>query len=81
MHQDKKVGLALALLVIGFVAAFCLRQDRNTTVQIPELNDPHYLNEQIADKDRTPYLDTQSKETIETQLGSDQAFTSLTDNS
>lgn len=81
MHQDKKVGLALALLVIGFVAAFCLRQDRNTTVQIPELNDPHYLNEQIADKDRTPYLDTQSKETIETQLGNDQAFTSLTDTS
>ncbi|MCA9022110.1 MAG: LysM peptidoglycan-binding domain-containing protein, partial [Planctomycetaceae bacterium] len=79
MHQDKKVGLALALLVIGFVAAFCLRQDRNTTVQIPELNDPHYLNEQIADKDRTPYLDTQSKEKIETQLGSDQAFTALTD--
>lgn len=79
MHQDKKVGLALALLVIGFVAAFCLRQDRNTTVQIPELNDPHYLNEQIADKDRTPYLDTHSKEKIETQLGSDQAFTTLTD--
>ena len=32
MHQDKKVGLALALLVIGFVAAFCLRQDRNTRI-------------------------------------------------
>ncbi|QDT89488.1 LysM peptidoglycan-binding domain-containing protein [Gimesia algae] len=79
MHQDKKVGLALALLVIGFVAAFCLRQDRNTTVQIPELNDPHYLNEQIADKDRTPYLDTQLKEKTETQLGSEQAFTGLTD--
>lgn len=81
MHQDKKVGLALALLVIGFIAAFCLRQDRNTTVQIPELDDPHYLNEQIADKDRTPYLDTQSKEKIETQLGSEQTFTGLTDKS
>ncbi|WP_417378630.1 LysM peptidoglycan-binding domain-containing protein [Gimesia sp.] len=79
MHQDKKVGLALALLVIGFVAAFCLRQDRNTTVQIPELNDPHYLNEQIADKDRTPYLDTQLNDKTETQLGTEQAFTGLTD--
>jgi len=79
MHQDKKVGLALALLVLGFVGAFCLRQDRNTTVEIPELNDPHYLDEQIADKDRTPYLGTQDKETLGTQLGSEQVLTGITD--
>lgn len=79
MHQDKKVGLALALLVLGFVGAFCLRQDRNTTVEIPELNDPHYLDEQIADKDRTPYLGTQDKEALGTQLGSEQVLTGITD--
>lgn len=79
MHQDKKVGLALALLVIGFVGAFCLRQDRNTTVEIPELNDPHYLDEQIADKDRTPYFGKQSKEKPNTQLSSEQTLTGLTD--
>ncbi|WP_339731952.1 LysM peptidoglycan-binding domain-containing protein [uncultured Gimesia sp.] len=79
MHQDKKVGLALALLVIGFVGAFCLRQDRNTTVEIPELNDPHYLDEQIADKDRTPYFGTQSNEKANTQLGNAQTLTGLTD--
>lgn len=79
MHQDKKVGLALALLVIGFVGAFCLRQDRNTTVEIPELNDPHYLDEQIADKDRTPYFGTQDKEKLNTQLGGEQALTGVTD--
>ncbi|MEQ9066483.1 MAG: hypothetical protein RLO18_07145, partial [Gimesia chilikensis] len=70
MHQDKKVGLALALLVIGFVGAFCLRQEKNTTVEIPELNDPHYLDEQIADKDRTPYLGSSTKDPLDTQLGS-----------
>ncbi|WP_299467590.1 LysM peptidoglycan-binding domain-containing protein [uncultured Gimesia sp.] len=79
MHQDKKVGLALALLVLGFVGAFCLRQDRNTTVEIPELNDPHYLDEQIADKDRTPYLGTQGKEKPGSQLGSEQVLTGITD--
>lgn len=79
MHQDKKVGLALALLVVGFVGAFCLRQDRNTTVEIPELNDPHYLDEQIADKDRTPYLGKPAPETPQTQLGSDQMLSGITD--
>ncbi|QDT42327.1 LysM domain/BON superfamily protein [Gimesia alba] len=79
MHQDKKVGLALALLVIGFVGAFCLRQDRNTTVEIPELNDPHYLDEQIADKDRTPYFGSQSKENLNTQLGNEQSLTGITE--
>ncbi|QDU49950.1 LysM peptidoglycan-binding domain-containing protein [Gimesia panareensis] len=79
MHQDKKVGLALALLVIGFVGAFCLRQEKNSTVEIPELNDPHYLDEQIADKDRTPYLGAASKEPLETQLGSEQTLTGLSD--
>ena len=79
MHQDKKVGLALALMVIGFVGAFCLRQEKNTTVEIPELNDPHYLDEQIADKDRTPYLGPSTKDPLETQLGSDQALTGNTD--
>lgn len=77
MHQDKKVGLALALLVLGFVGAFCLRQDQDTTVQIPELNDPHYLDEQIADKDRTPYFDNQSKDNQNTLLGSEQALTGI----
>ncbi|MCA9016408.1 MAG: LysM peptidoglycan-binding domain-containing protein, partial [Planctomycetaceae bacterium] len=77
MHQDKKVGLALALLVIGFVGAFCLRQDRNTTVEIPELNDPHYLDEQIADKDRTPYFGTQNNEKLNTQLGTEQTLTGI----
>tara|TARA_R110002095_G_scaffold171518_2_gene149096 strand:- start:7208 stop:8536 length:1329 start_codon:yes stop_codon:yes gene_type:complete len=79
MHQDKKVGLALALLVLGFVGAFCLRQDRNTTVEIPELNDPHYLDEQIADKDRTPYLGSQESERPGSQLGSEQVLTGITD--
>lgn len=80
MHQDKKVGLALALLVVGFVGAFCLRQDRSTSLEIPELNDPHYLDEQIADKDRTPYLGaTDKKDSINTQLGSEQTLTGLTD--
>tara|TARA_R110002111_G_scaffold100976_6_gene156553 strand:- start:118237 stop:119613 length:1377 start_codon:yes stop_codon:yes gene_type:complete len=79
MHQDKKVGLALALLVLGFVGAFCLRQDRNTTVEIPELNDPHYLDEQIADKDRTPYLGSQDKEKSGSHLGSEQVLTGITD--
>ncbi|QDV50433.1 LysM peptidoglycan-binding domain-containing protein [Gimesia fumaroli] len=79
MHQDKKVGLALALLVIGFVGAFCLRQNQNTTVEIPELNDPHYLDEQIADKDRTPYFGTKGKEGLNTQLGNEQTLTGMTD--
>lgn len=79
MHQDKKVGLALALLVIGFVGAFCLRQEKNTTVEIPELNDPHYLDEQIADKDRTPYLGASSTDLPETQLGSEQTLTGFAD--
>ncbi|QDT98084.1 LysM peptidoglycan-binding domain-containing protein [Gimesia aquarii] len=80
MHQDKKVGLALALLVLGFVGAFCLRQDNDKTVQIPELNDPHYLDEQIADKDRTPYFDSQSKENQNTLLGSEQTLSGIDDN-
>lgn len=79
MHQDKKVGLALALLVIGFVGAFCLRQEKNTTVEIPELNDPHYLDEQIADKDRTPYLGSSTKDPLDTQLGSEQTLTGISD--
>lgn len=79
MHQDKKVGLALALLVIGFVGAFCLRQDQNTAVKIPELNDPHYLDQQIANKDRTPYLGTQENGALSTQFGGEQGSVDVED--
>ena len=82
MQQDKKVGLALALLVLGFVGAFCLRQDHtSTTVDIPELNDPNYLDEQIADKGRTPYFSSQGKEKSEIELRNEQVLTGLSDES
>ena len=42
------------------------------------MNDPHYLDEQIADKDRTPYFGTQSNENLNTQLGNEQTLTGIT---
>ena len=59
MHRDKKVGLALAILLCSIVGAFFFREDspRGTA---PELKDPKKLDEAIALRDKPPYPDADS---------------------
>ncbi len=55
MHRDKKVGLALAILLIGIVAAF-FRPAPQQEDSPPQLDDAAALNERIAERDIGPYL-------------------------
>ncbi|MAG92795.1 MAG: hypothetical protein CMJ48_03475 [Planctomycetaceae bacterium] len=55
MHRDKKVGLALAILLIGIVAAFFRPAPRQEDSP-PQLDDVAALNERIAERDVGPYL-------------------------
>ena len=59
MHRDKKVGLALAILLCSIVGAFFFREDspRGTA---PELKDSKKLDEAIALRDKPPYPDADS---------------------
>lgn len=60
MHRDKKVGLALAILLCSIVGAFFFRDDapRNNG---PELKDPQKLDQEIAHKGREPYQELNSR--------------------
>jgi LysM repeat protein len=62
MHRDKKVGLALAILLCSVVGAFFFRDDapRNNG---PELRDPQKLDQEIARGGRGgPYLESNSQQ-------------------
>ena len=54
MNRDKKVGLALAILLCSIVGAFFFREDSPRGAG-PELKDPQKLDEAIAQRDRPPY--------------------------
>ncbi|MBC7820849.1 MAG: LysM peptidoglycan-binding domain-containing protein [Planctomycetaceae bacterium] len=60
MHRDKKVGLALAILLCSIVGAFFFRDDapRNNG---PELRDGQRLDQEIARNPRVPYSDAESR--------------------
>ena len=64
MHRDKKVGLALAILLCSIVGAFFFRDDapRNNG---PELKDPQKLDQEIAHKGREPYQESNSRRATE----------------
>ena len=61
MHRDKKVGLALAILLCSIVGAFFFRDDapRNNG---PELRDPQKLDREIAHGGRVPYSENNARQ-------------------
>lgn len=56
MHRDKKLGLALGILLLGVVGAFFFRHETDSLADLPVLEDAAILDEQIAEKSITPYL-------------------------
>ena len=68
MHGDKKVGLALAILLFGTVGALFFRNEPDPALAPPQLNDPAALDKEIAKKQRNiPYL--QDAETAKNSAG------------
>ncbi len=64
MHRDKKVGLALAILLCSIVGAFFFRDDAPRS-NGPELKDPQKLDQEIAHKGREPYQESNSRRATE----------------
>jgi hypothetical protein len=61
MHRDKKVGLALAILLCSIVGAFFFRDDAPRHSE-PDLKDGSRLDQKIArDNSRGPYSETESR--------------------
>lgn len=54
MHYDKKIAVALGVLLVGVVAAFFFRLP-DPRIQAPQLVDAKSLDERIADKPIRPY--------------------------
>lgn len=61
MHRDKKVGLALAILLCSVVGAFFFRDDAPRS-NGPELRDPQKLDQEIAHGGRVPYSESNSRQ-------------------
>jgi hypothetical protein len=57
MHRDKRLGLALGILLLGIVAAFFFRDEGPPEFPSPGLIDAEKLDEQIAENGFMPYLD------------------------
>ena len=55
MNQDMKIGLALAVLLLGIVGAFFFRNETDPT-QPPPIEGTAELDKQIAEKQFVPYL-------------------------
>ena len=60
MQRDKKVGLALAILLCSIVGAFFIR-DEGPRGNAPELKDPKQLDAKIAQGDKSPYSEPDSR--------------------
>ncbi|GAB4149572.1 MAG: hypothetical protein Tsb009_23930 [Planctomycetaceae bacterium] len=55
MHYDKKISFALAILLIGIVAAFFFRNEKQSETEVPQLKNPETLDTEIAKKQIQPY--------------------------
>ena len=55
MHYDKKICLALGILLVGIVAALFFRNESGAGQQPPQLADADALDAKIADKPVRPY--------------------------
>ncbi len=60
MQRDKKVGLALAILLCSIVGAFFFRDDAPRS-NGPELKDPQKLDQEIAHLNRRPHSEPDSR--------------------
>jgi hypothetical protein len=56
MHRDLKLGLALAVLLIGATTAFFFRSETEPNFGLPKLQNPERLDAEIAGRDLAPYL-------------------------
>lgn len=56
MHQDQRIGLALAVLLIGAAGAFFFRNDPKPAGSSPRLKTARALDAKIAEKSISPYL-------------------------
>jgi hypothetical protein len=56
MHFDKKLGLAMGVLLVGIVGAIFFRNEPKLAIDAPRLENPHRLDERIAEKSLIPYL-------------------------
>ena len=56
MHRDKKLGLALGILLVGIVAAFFFRNEPRPIADLPRLQDALALDEAIEEKPIAPYV-------------------------
>jgi len=55
MHYDKKISLALGILLVGIVGAFFFRNEKSQSADVPRLKDAKSLDEKIAQKSIRPY--------------------------
>ena len=60
MHRDKKLGLALGVLLVGIVAAMFFRLDPGKRDSLPRLKSSQALDEQIAELPLGPYPDDEA---------------------
>ncbi len=56
VHQDQRIGLALAVLLLGAAGAFFFRNDPKPAGSSPRLKSARVLDARIAEKSIAPYL-------------------------
>jgi LysM repeat protein len=56
MHRDLKLGLALAVLLIGSTTAFFFRNDADLNAGLPQLKHAEELDRAVAAREVAPYL-------------------------
>jgi LysM repeat protein len=56
MQRDKRIGLALAILLIGFATAFCFRPENGDMFRSPQLENTKAIDSQLAVQSNVPYL-------------------------
>ncbi|HEY4260016.1 MAG TPA: LysM peptidoglycan-binding domain-containing protein [Schlesneria sp.] len=63
MHQDQRIGLALAVLLLGAAGAFFFRHDPKPTGSTAHLKTGAELDARIAEKSISPYLQSTDRGT------------------
>jgi len=70
MHRDLKLGLALAVLLIGATTAFFFRNETDLGGGLPQLQNPERLDAELAARDVVPYLGAPECDPVESAAAS-----------
>lgn len=67
MHPDRKIGIAMGILLVGVVAALFFRNEPLEETETLTARREHELNQRLRERDVAVYLDSETSDSVATE--------------